>query len=208
MSDENEPIEPDKPTGKTRIGNPDGVIGTGAQAEQARREFATYNQKDIPKIPDSLRALPPIRIYNVFDQRWVRGMGGMGEFTVQACKHGMLHSDPLDIPYIMTEAIVINDHQMEHRLHDGRDFAENIIGAAKYSGATDMRKWGVFIAAGQAPTLKEIAAANEALLKTQVEMSQQALEFWSAGTGSLDMRCNITPQHIKALQFVAERLKR
>ncbi len=170
-------------------------------AEDVFRELAARQHRNIPKLPDSLKSLPPIRIYNVSDIRHERGMGGLGTFTIQPCAPGMPCSVPLEIPFIFTEAIVVDKDHMEYRLHDGREVAENIIGTAKLSQPAD-RLWGTFIALANSPTVEELKDAKSALLKNYAGMAAEALAFY-LDTDPLALR-NISGQHRKALKIISE----
>ncbi len=170
-------------------------------AEDVFRELTAQQHKNIPKLPDSLKSLPPIRIYNVSDIRHERGMGGLGIFTIQPCPPGMPCSVPLEIPFIFTEAIVVDKDHMEYRIYDGREIAETIIGTAKFSPAPD-RLWGTFIARGECPTPEELKDANTVLLRNYAGMAAEALAFY-LDTDPLALR-NISGQHRKALKIVSE----
>lgn len=169
-------------------------------AEDVFRELRAHEHKHIPKLPDSLKSLPPIRIYNVSDIRHERGMGGLGAFTIQPCSPGMPCSVPLEIPFIFTEAIVVDKDHMEYRIHDGREIAEAIIGAARLSQPAD-RLWGTFIAHGQSPTLKELADATAALLQQYAALVSEMMAIYR---DSPKERCNITALHLKALKTINE----
>lgn len=172
-------------------------------AENVHCELAARSQWNIPKLPDVLKTLPPIRIYNVSDILHQRSMGGLGTFVIQPCAPGMPCSVPLEIPMIFTEAIPVKANQMEYRIHDGREVAENIIGTAKHSGEAD-KLWGCFIARGDSPTPDELQVAQDALLRKYVGMAAEALAFYMDAPRE---RNNITGQHRKALGVVAEKFK-
>lgn len=190
MSDENK-IYPGKP-----------VI----PAEAILAELAHRNDRIVPKLPESLRKLPPVRIFNVCDMKWERNMGGIGTFLIQPCAPGMPCSPPLEIPMIFTEAIPVGNLHFEYRIHDGREVAQSIVGCTRVSGNDeDLRKWGVFIAKGEKPTPDELKEANIALLDTYARLSAEAIAFYREPKvpGETWPIRNITAMHRKALKAFA-----
>jgi hypothetical protein len=140
--------------------------------------------------PEQQPPFDPMRAEDTFLNLWVLNQKTIADI-------------PDSLKKLVTETIPVDARHMEHRLHDGREFAQNVLqfGAVCFQPRDDLRRWGCFIAQGQAPTAKEIEAAQAALLNTQFELATEALAFRNDGPHGLQ---NITKQHIKALKYVAE----
>lgn len=173
-------------------------IGTIEQAKQAAAELATKNAKIIHHLPPELMiAGKPIMIYNVTPQKHEIGQGGMGTWIIPACEPGQKYSAPLPIPFIMSEGIPTDMDHIEFRQMAGSEFAKSIIGIGKHRHQTeDLRRWGVFIAAGDKPTAEELEEANKHFTARDLELIAQADGYYGDGP---NMYNNITKQHREAL---------
>lgn len=176
-------------------------------AEEVLMELQALGKKNIPKLPEYLNTLPPIRIFNISGMRQERNMGGLGTFTIQPCEKGKSFSAPLEICPIFPEAIAIDKDHMEYRFHDGIEIATTIVGTAKHMHPSEnLTKWGCFIAAGSEPAAHELENANLALLETYEKLMQEAVMYLMqpgedtiSGKKIFRERNNITSLHMKAI---------
>lgn len=176
-------------------------IGTVEQAKQAAAELAQKNNRIVYTLPPELMvAGKPILIFNVSQQKFEVSQGGMGTWTIPACEAGEEYSEPLPIPFILNEGIPTDMEHIEFRCMAGSKFAESVIGIGPHRHPTeDLRRWGVFIAAGEKPTAKEVEAAKNALRDRYLEMVKQADGYYGDGPGEYK---NITRQHRDALDWL------
>ncbi|HEY2496562.1 MAG TPA: hypothetical protein VGK24_05795 [Candidatus Angelobacter sp.] len=176
-------------------------VGTVEQGQLARQELATKNQKIISTLPEELRiAGDPIKIFNVSNQKWEVSMGGLGTWTIHACEKGQAHSEPLEVPFIMNEGIMVDMEHIEFRAMAGMRFAESIIGIGQHRHPTeDLRRWGIFVAAGSVPTEEELAKARSQYRERQLELVSQGDGFY--GDGPAEYK-NITKAMREAIDWL------
>lgn len=176
-------------------------IGTIEQAQQAVAELSAKNHKVIYQLPPELMiAGKPIKIFNVSSQVYKVCQGGMGDWTIPACEPGQKVSEALEIPFIMSEGIPTDMDHIEFRQMAGSAFAQSVLGFGKHRHQTeDLRRWGVFIAAGDKPTEKEITDARKQLSARMYELLTQADGFYGDGPGEYK---NITRQHREAFDWL------
>jgi len=176
-------------------------LGTVEQAKQAARELAEKNSKNVFKLPPELLvAGKPIKIYNVSNQKWEISTGGTGQFLIKACLPGQQFSEPLEIPFVLYEGLMIDMEHIEFRPMLGATFAQSVVGFGPHRHPTeDLRKFGVFIAAGDEPTAEEIAEARRNLRERMMELKLQGDGFYGDGPGEYK---NITKQHRDAVDWL------
>lgn len=179
-------------------------LGTIEQAQQARQELAQKNSKIIHQLPPELLvAGKPIRIFNVTPQKWEVSQGGLGTWTIPACEPGQKYSEPKEVPFIMNEGIPVDMDHIEFRAMAGGAFANSILGIGPFRHPTeDLRRHGIFIAAGDVPTEAELAEANRHFQERDLDLVRQADGFYGDGPGEYK---NITKQHRDALDRCVER---
>src|SRR5690348_3350958 len=104
-------------------------IGTVEQAKQAAAELREKKPKNIFKLPPELLvAGKPIKIYNVASQKWEISTGGAGQFLIKACLPGQPYSEPLEIPFVIYEGLMIDMEHIEFRPMLGATFAQSVVG--------------------------------------------------------------------------------
>jgi hypothetical protein len=177
--------------------------GTVEQREQARRELAAKNRKDIFELPEELRvAGKPIKIFNVGPWRHQRSMGSYGQFTIHPCPKGEEFSQPLEIPYITSDPVALDMFQMAHRHDSGRKLAADILGVGPFhTPPEDLTNYGVFIAAGDEPTAEELKAAKKKLRRYFEKLINEADSYWNQGPSSY---VNIVDMHRQAAEALGQ----
>lgn len=157
----------------------------------------------LPSLPKALELIAPVKIFNVWDEKWVIEKGSLGQFYIPPCEKGQKYSQALTVPGIVREAVMVEEvaggRKMQWLLYDGIEVAQDIIGVTRYApAATNLTPYGVFIAAGQEPSDEEILKANGELTKTLFQIAKEALAL-----ARIDPR-SISNRHLKALDFVRD----
>jgi hypothetical protein len=151
-------------------------------AQEVAAELSSKNDKIIIRTAGNHKQLGTIKIFNVGPDTHTIGMGGLGTFTIPACEDGEPVSEPLELWRQFPEGYHLDMNKMAELVIDGREIAESIVGCGKFqTPSSDLRPKGVFIAAGDEPTRKEIDAAKAALRKYDLLLVEQANQFHQAG---------------------------
>jgi hypothetical protein len=143
------------------------------------------NRTIIQRAPASLVELAnkhSFYIYNVGWKMWQKGLGGLGTFTVQACKKGEKYSPPLVIPLLYPETIKIEMNKAMEQQLEGLEIVYNIIefGPFQPGEGTEgqgLLKWGVFMTENEIPSETDLAEANRLLDKQCIALVDQADRF-------------------------------
>ena len=164
-----------------------------AKAEQRER-----NAKQIFGLPPQLqeiidsRQLKPLRIFNVGHHVWRDRPGGNKFYVINDCPPGARYSAPTEIPFVPVYHVAIEMNKMEPRSEDCRAVAMDVLGVGPHKPKDDdLTRHGVFLAAGDDPTEDELAAANAAYEKTDLELIQSADALANDGPSGLK---NITAE--------------
>lgn len=156
---------------------------TVADRQQAERELRNKNQKILDMLPEELKDTgPPICIFNVSPKAYLRSMGSMGHYLIPACPDGAKHSAALKVPRILDDMRSDGMFKLVAVPVSGKAVVNDIVGIGEFhSPGEDLTKWGVFVAAGQTPTDKELAEANRKLNQTWDYLITEADNYWKQG---------------------------
>jgi hypothetical protein len=164
-------------------------------ADAIKAEQRERNSKKIESLPPQLQAimntheLKPVRIFNVGHHRWTDRPGGDRYYVINACPSGERYSAPTLVPFVPIYHVAVEMNKMETRMEDCHAVANDIVGRGPFKPKSDdLTRFGVFIAAGETPTEEELAAANAAYEKSDLELIQLA-----------DSLANEGPQGLKSI---------
>lgn len=182
------------------------ILLTREQAKQAEQEIADRNRKTVIRTSPHYQKAGKVRIWNVGPWSWAQSMGGLGTFTipgfdpekpftveVDGKERVFQCSEPLDIWRSFPEGYHLDMNKMAEVETDGEELANSICGIGRFqTPSSDMRRFGVFISAGDYPTTKEIAEANRRLKDYRLALVAEGSAFYQQGPNAA---VNITEQH-------------
>jgi len=157
------------------------------------------NRKPQPKLPEGSKAY----IFNVGDQKWTIGMGGLGEYTVPACKDGEQYSEALVIPdYTFEEyATKAGDGTMDWNVWSAKQISDQIVNENASSIFTgNLKKQGVFVSWSPVPSFEDVKTAREELLKTSTALVEEGNRFNQEPNGYRE----ITAVHLRAAKYTKQ----
>lgn len=154
-------------------------------AAEAEAQIAEMNRVIVSPIPKEMRDFAEkntIRIFNVSNRTFECGLGTLGTFTILPCEPGQKYSKPCSIPGIVNEGLRKEMNALDWRQWSGRDVALDIMGQGPFKHkSNDLARWGVFIAAGDVPTEKELAEAKKRLYHEYEEMVKEGNRIHGQG---------------------------
>ncbi len=157
------------------------------------------NRKPRPQLPEGQKAY----VFNVSDQTWKIGMGGLGEYTVPACKDGEQYSEPLVIAdYTFEEyATKAGDGTMDWNVWTAKQISDQIVNENASSIHTgNLKKYGVFISGTPVPKDEEVKAAREQLFQTYMSLVEEGNRFSQDPNGYKE----ITANHLRAAKYTKQ----
>jgi hypothetical protein len=151
-------------------------------AQQAAAEISAKNDKIIMRTAGNYKELGTYKIFNVGPDSHLISQGGLGAFTIPGCPDDELVSEPLEIWKAFPEGYHLDMNKMAEVINDGMEIAKSIVGCGKFTHpSSDLRLQGVFIAAGDEATRKEIENAKALRRKWDLMLVEQANQFHQAG---------------------------
>jgi hypothetical protein len=176
-------------------------------AEEALSHIKKHNNRRRQTVPESLLRGKTIKIFNIHDEAHIVALGSLGTYFVKPCQPGEPYSEPLEVkPTYVDEYPVdmdMNGIKTAYNLVEGKDVAEEIVGTAPHKDSSaNLTRYGVFIAAGDEPTMPELLKAKAALTKHMQSLVAQADQF--AMQGPAEMK-NISDSHRKAANFLNQK---
>jgi hypothetical protein len=180
-------------------------------AAQAQATVTGLNKRVKRDIPDFLLRerdnRPRVHIFNLFPVEFRKQIAPHGYFIIPACpdngssnpENWDSHSKALVIDGIIFQHYDKGEGELALDYLDGRDVAKDITGEAELIPANDLRRWGVFIAAGDTPTKAELAEAKRRLNETMHLFLQQGDELWN---GTQAERNQLGPMHRRAAAYM------
>lgn len=160
--------------------------------EAAKAEQRARNHKKIESLPPQLQSimdsheLKPLYIFNVGHHRWPDRPAGDKYYTINACPPGERYSAPTVVPFVPVYHVATDLNKMEARMEDCHAVANDIVGIGPFKPRSgELTRFGVFIAAGETPTEEELAAANAAYERTDLELIQLADSLANEGPEGL-----------------------
>jgi hypothetical protein len=172
-----------------------------AGPEIRKQVMDSHRTPALPKVPQSVRGGRKIKVFNLSDNYWPVSLGELGTFFIPPCEPGQPHSRALEIDENFVQYWKSDLKKYSYEIHSGLDIAKEVIGINGGSGSDDKSKWGVFIAAGDAPTKEELAAARAKLTQKMKDLVRQADAFQAAGPLQYE---NIGDWHRKACLYLNE----
>lgn len=151
---------------------------TGADAPFVDSIFQTKGYIDARRKGKATRKEPPeldydkelkkelVHIFNVGPFPHFVPLGSMGTFVIPACPPGEPYIESLTKLHLLEDEIYpgFRDREPKRLREDGRKMAIEIIGEGRNQDKRNSRrKWGVFVAAGEKPTQKELDDARAEL---------------------------------------------
>lgn len=154
-------------------------------AHEVQQQLESLNQVSISPIPEEIRELAEknkIYIFNISNRRFEAGMGTLGTFTILPCEPGQKYSKPCVIPGVVNEGLRKEMNSLDWRQWSGKLVALDIMGQGAFKHkSNDLARWGVFIAAGEVPTEKELAEAKKRLAHEQDELIREGNRIHAQG---------------------------
>jgi hypothetical protein len=186
------------------------MIYTREQSTAVEAQLASRNSKTVIRTSPHYQKAGKVRIFNVGPWVWTQGMGGLGSFTIpaydaknpftveegegeKAKERSFECSQPLDIWRAFPEGYHIDMNKMAEVETDGEELARSIVGVGRFQAPTSsLLRFGVFIAAGDTPTKREILEANERLRAHRLTLVEEANALHQSGPQAAE---NITKPH-------------
>ena len=137
-----------------------------AASRQAARALNTRREAEIPEMVRQLSAERSVFIFNVGPWSHVQWLGSMGKCNIPACPTDAEYSEPVVIPGIPTEQVIMNENQMTALMYDGMEHARAIVGIGKHMAPQNsLERVGVAISTEWPPSAKDVAEARKRLLE-------------------------------------------
>ncbi len=172
---------------------------TAAAAMASVQAMNQRNRKPKPTFPEG----PKAYVFNVSDQRWVVGMGGLGDYVVPPCKDGEQYSEALVIPDWTFEeyATKAGDGTMDWNPWSSKQISDQIMNETATSIYTgNLKKYGVFVSWTPVPSFEEVKAAREQLFQTYTALVEEGNRYSQDPNGYKE----ITANHLRAAKYTKQ----